>query len=319
MKAGYRTARYCDEQERKQALTAHKESGKRRQIDCRLRYEHADDCRDYHCHQQIAVQVIARLQQRPNRRDRGDEHVYKHNYVPIALRHVHWQPQPQHYRAHQQYKCDCGIEPFVELAKVQQHAQADRFEYEYHGSSRDRTVCGDSAHRAIGRRCEAVERAGYDVGKCRHHQYAEQPAEHQKQFFAGAAYVFLYYVTYCAALVFDRRVHGRKVLHRPKEHAAHQYPQQYRHPAEYRGLYRTGYRPCAGYRCKLMPEYDIGIGGHVVDAVFEFVCGRFGLGIDAPGPGQIPAVYQVCGQQYHDCNCHHDKTIHNLNLLCVYM
>ncbi|MPN02208.1 hypothetical protein SDC9_149422 [bioreactor metagenome] len=86
VEAGHRAAGYGDEQNGKHGLPVYRKGGKGRQINLRIGNEYAHHGGNDHNHQQIAVEIVAGLKQRPDGHHRGNQNVNKNDDMPGALR-----------------------------------------------------------------------------------------------------------------------------------------------------------------------------------------------------------------------------------------
>ena len=89
METGHSAAGDGNKQNWEHALALYHKAGKGRQIYRGLCHKHAHNSCQNHGHQQIAVQVITRLEQCPNGSNRSNEHINEHNDMPGALGDVH--------------------------------------------------------------------------------------------------------------------------------------------------------------------------------------------------------------------------------------
>ena len=295
-----------DKQNREQIAGAlHVEAGKGRQIHGGVGHEHADHRRHDHGDQQIAVQVVTGLKQRPDRDNGSDEDVGENDNVPGTAGHKNGHIQAKHNRGHQHNNRDAGIDPLIQLGIAQKESKDYRHYNKEHGSG---------CHGAVGRNLgtlgiEAFERAGNHIRECRNHQDAEQPAECQKELLADLADVTFDDVTDRASLVLHGGVHGNEVLHRAEENAADENPQQHRHPAKDSGLNGAVDGACTRNGCKLMAKNHVGIGRLIVNAVLQVIGRCLGVRVNAPGLGEPSAVEQISAAQYHNGNHHDENTV----------
>ena len=176
-------------------------------------------------------------------------------------------------------------------------------------------LAGMGGQGPVRRRLEAVEGAGHDVHEGGHHQDGEEPAEEQEELLTRLADVGLNDIADGAPLVLHRGVHGGEVLDGAEEDAAQQDPQQHRHPAEDRGLDGAVDGGGAGDGGELVAEDHVGVRRNIVHAVLQLVGRRLGLGVDAPGPGQIAAVDEIGRQQYDNGDDQNHQPVHEKDLL----
>ena len=197
--------------------------------------------------------------------------------MPGVQRQVHGHCQTQSHRNHQESNGNTGIDPLVQLAVLQNHAQGNCFHNEQHGGGSHSAVGGVQTLIGI----KAVKGTGNHVRKGGNYQDAEQPAEQQEQLLAQLADVGFNDVADGAALVLDGSVHGSKVLYSAEEHAANQNPQKHRQPTEDCRLDGSVDGTGTGNGCKLMAKDHVGVGGDVVHTVLQLVGGSFGFGVNA--------------------------------------
>ena len=309
MEAGNGAAGDGDKQNREQIAGAlHIEAGEGRQIHRGVGGKDANDGGQDHGDQQVAVQVVAGLEQRPDGNNRSNKNIGKDDEVPGAAGNKHGGIQADDNGRHQHHNGNPGVHPLVQLRIADDEAQSNGHQNKQHGRGGDGAVGGNL--RSLG--VEALEGAGDHIGKGRDDQDAEEPAERKEELLAVFADIALNDIADGAALVLHRGIHGHKVLHRAEEYAADQNPEQHRNPAEHRSLDRAVDGACAGDGRKLMAEDNIGVRGFIVNTVLQLVGGGFCVGINAPGLGQPSAVEQIGAAQYHNGNDHHENTVHVL-------
>ena len=95
------------------------------QIHLRICNEHTHyGCHD-HNHKKIAVQIVARLQQRPYRNNRCYSNIQKHDYVPGSSGYIHRKRHAQNNIDHQQANGNGRIDKRVEPAVFKHAAKSD--------------------------------------------------------------------------------------------------------------------------------------------------------------------------------------------------
>ena len=81
------------------------------------------------------------------------------------------------------------------------------------------------------------------------------------------AHLHLHHFAEGAAVAPDRAEQDDEVLHRAGEHHADENPQRPGQVSHLRGQHRPDQRPGARDRREMVPEHDVFVGGHVVEAV----------------------------------------------------
>ena len=245
--------------------------------------------------QQQAVQIVAGLQQQPDRQHAGGERVRQQEPFPLRQRGADervadaGRDQQQH---HQQP--GAGQHPEVPAEAVEGDAHPERGQHEQGG--------GQHRLRVERRR----EEGGHDVHEHAHRQRDQKEDEQMKQRPGPPSDQALGHLAERQAPGADRDGEGAEVVHGAHEDGAQHDPRQGRKPAPDDGDGRTEQRRQTGDGGELVPEQHVAVGRRVVDVVAQpmrrrrpFVVEREQAagempGVEAPG-GPVGAQ----GQQRH--------------------
>ena len=307
VEAGDRAARHGDEQNREHRAERGVEARECRQVHCRVRNQKTDCRAGNHADEHECRHIVARLLEKPHRKNGCKEDVDKRDVAPGRLavdeRTVH---------ADGKGSCDAdqtddGFLPARKVPLLLDQTEDDRKDHEHdrhHAGSTVRLCCLSQLRHAVGNGI-GVERTCHHVGKRCDDNAAEQPAEQQEQLAPELADVLLNQHAHGLAFVLDRGIQGAEVRDRTEENAAQQHPQKHRHPAECRRLNGTGDRTRARDGRELVAENGPAVGRHIVLAVVFLNGRRLCLRVDAPLVCQ-PASVQHIGCKQNDCREQYD-------------
>ena len=116
MEAGYSAASDGNKQNGEHTLAIHHKAGKGRQVHSGLCHKYAHNSSQNHGHQQIAVEIVTGLEQRPNRGNGRNEHIDKHDDMPSTLIDIHGEIQTDNNGTHKHNDSNHRIDPLMELA-----------------------------------------------------------------------------------------------------------------------------------------------------------------------------------------------------------
>ena len=175
-----------------------------------------------HDDQKITVQVVAGLEQDPDRGDAGDQDVEEDQVPPALDTDVHRQDIAQCDTRDEQHQGDDRVLRGAQVRQfLEQQSKEDCRGDEEHRGGRHLPVgmvdCGGETSRS-------AEALGADVGECRDDKDGKEVAEQQEKPLAGLADVFLDNEANRFALVVHRSVHCAIVLDGSNENAANQTP-----------------------------------------------------------------------------------------------
>ena len=317
MEAGNSTAGDRDEQGREQEAAVYLEAGESRQLDGGVREQDAQNRCDDHEVQQIAVQIIAGLQQNPHRGDGSHCAVYEYEYTPEE----HGAPvagqRPDDTGSHAQRQNGNATKAGhsqVGMLTVYQEAEDNGQRDEQQGSGCNRTVGSIVNNSTVRAGSYIVEGFGDDIRESGVNQQHDQPGEDAEHQLGLVRHALAHNRANGQALVAHGYEQGGEVLHSADEDAADQNPQQNGDPAEEGSLDRPVDGACAGDRREVMAQQNRSLGRTVVHAVFQFISRGFAGGVNAPLLGQPAAIENIAANQDSECNDQNDNTTHDLFL-----
>ena len=224
METGNGTAGDGDKQDGEQILSIHVEACKSIQVAGRICNKDTNDSSHDHKDQKIAVQIVSGLEKCPYRSNTGYHNIQKNNDMPYTAGKIYRESKAQCNGSHQHNNGNGGVYPFVHMGIFKKQSQSNSFQNKQHGGGGYCSVSGNCADHTGIIGDKTVKGTGNHVCESGYHQNAEQPAEQEKQFFTGLSDIFLDDIAYGAAFIFNRCIHGSKILHRPEKYTADQDP-----------------------------------------------------------------------------------------------
>ena len=300
MEAGNGAAGHGDEQQRPEILTILRcETGEHRNLGgINAAHEDHADCADEHREvQQERSQIVARLQEQPDRQHRSGENVDDQRPAPELDAKFEGRHDPRgrisiEDRADNQRHHDDGAIQQVQAQPVHQPA-------EQHGD--DHVYDRGEGNRRVGR-----ERLRRQFQEYRDDQGQSQPSEDQEQFLRRRANPFENDFADRQALVSqgsDQRAH---VMNAAEKYRTNQHPEIGRQPAEHRSRGdRSDDRAGAGDGRKMVAHQNGRMGRAIINPVIKTSCGSFLVGIQGKDIFQPFAVCHVRYTINNDCNDKH--------------
>ena len=280
------------------------------QMAAESRRQDAQDHQGHGDHQLVGVDEIARLKQGCNRQHRGDEAVGQQNDGPHAGGrdaedggHLDGQVGPQKNKHVHEHDGPDGESEDAFVLAVHQVAQG-------HG---DGHLDPNGQDRL---RIHGEDDGDHQAEDGDHDPQFEEDDEEEEQPRAA--------VDILGGVIRDRLAlvaHGddqrAEVMHGAHHHAAHEHPQQRRHPAPDDGDGRAHDGSRAGDGGEVVSEDHLLLGRHIVDAVLHGHRGDDGLVRQAEDyPADISSVELIHHQVTHKCHNHDQQCFHRPFLLC---
>ena len=275
----------------------------------------ADDGQQDHAVQQIAGQVVARLQQDPHGGDRRDQDVHAqddHPRVVIQRQGDAHKRQVVTDGHHDDDQHDGGGDVHragdVTAARKDAVDDGDADEdHRNHGRLLVGQVRGGLRAVQVGHHGERVR---HDGGERGHNQQQRQVCEDTEQLLRRVVDVLCDHDGQRLALMAQRREQAAEVVHGAEEDAADEHPQQHGHPAEHGRLDGAVDGAGAGDGREMMTQHHVRRRGNVVHAVFQFVRRSRILGIDPPLLRQPSAIEDIADDQDDRSNKEDKQCVH---------
>ena len=298
-----------DEEDREERLSLDLEGDEGGHFDDGIGDEHAEDGARDHAEEQEDAQVVTRLHQEPHGQDGGDEAVGKDDVAPNRRIEIERIRNADGEHGDDERDGDEKLHRARGIHAADEEPEAHRHEdVEHRDRSRRRIWYGEAA--VLG---EAVERVRDDVGKGCDDEQREEPAKQQEEATPRLADVLLNEHAHRAPFVAHRRIERTEILHRAKEDAADEQPEERRKPAEHGGDDGARDRACARDGGKLMRKDGEARGRRVVLPILESLRRRRSGFIDAPRFHEPPTIEGVGGEKDNDGapdkhQCIHDES-----------
>ena len=280
----------------------------------------ADDSQQDHAVQQIAGQVVARLQQDPHGGDRRDQDVHAQDDHPRVVIQRQGDAHKRQVVAdghHDDDQHDSGgdVHRAGDVTAARKDAVDDGDADEDHrdhgrllvGQVRGRLRAVQVGHHG--------ERVSHDGGECGHHQQQRQVCEDAEQLLRRVVDVLCDHDRQRLALMAQRREQAAEVVHGAEEDAADEHPQQHGHPAEHGRLDRAVDGAGAGNGREMMTQHHVRRRGNVVHAVFQFMRRSRIFRIDPPLLRQPSAIEDIADDQDDRSNKEDKQCVHG-TLFC---
>lgn len=277
----------------------------------------ADDGQDDHAVQQVAGQIVARLQQDPHGGNGGDKDVHAqddHPGVVIKRQGDAHERQVVADGNHDDDQDDGGddVHRAGDVAATGQeavhHGHADEDDRD-HGRLLVGQVRRGGSGGADG------ERVGNDGGKCGNDQQQRQIREDAEQLLRRVVDVLGNNNGQRLALMAQRREQAAEVVHSAEEDAADEHPQKHGHPAEHGRLDGAVDGACAGDGREMVAQHHVGRRGHVVYAVFQLMGRSRALRVNSPLLGKPATVAHIADDQDDRSNKEDKQCVHGFLLL----
>ena len=324
MEAGDSAAGDGDEQGREEACVAVEaapacEGG---QINVSAGEENTDDSNDHHAVEQEGAEVVTRLEQHPDRKQRSKHDVNCDEEDPEGTAAVDTEVQTCDNDGNDADDTDDGSGAYLAVLAVDEVAEDKGDNDKEQRGSCGRSVAADvSTTDGEQRNCGLTilrngdEGTGDNCGEGSDNENKNEQCEDGEQPLCLDAHAVLDDLADGAAVVTDRGEQSTEVMHCAEEDTADDNPQENGNPAEDSGLNRSVNGAGAGDGREMMSHQDGGVGRNEVLSVVTGVCRGFTIGIHAPFLCKEATVEDVATCQQGECddenkNCAH--TFHSL-------
>ena len=294
------------EEDREERLVLDFKAHEGREFDRRIDDDDADHAGGDHADQKKHRQIVARVLEEPHRHHGRGEEVGEDDVAPghaVEIDRV-GDAEPDHDDHEDDAHSELHARGRTHVLEVESEENGARHVDERNGA------CGGVREDLGAVLREAVEGVRDHVAEGGDHKEGKEPAEKEEETTAEGADVVFNQHADRAAVVLDRGVEGREVLHGAEEDAAHDHPEKSREPSEHRGDDRARHRARARNRSELVRKNRPAVLRREVVAVVETLCRCERCGVDAPGLFQPATVEAVAEEEDHHGSHHDCESVH---------
>ena len=287
-----------------------------RQINSCAGEHDTDESDDHHAVEQEGGQVVTRLEQHPDRKQRSHDYVHCDEEDPEGAAGVDTEVQAGDGDEHDADDADDSGGADLAVLAVHEVTEDESDNDEQKRGGRGGGVAADvctanGEHGAFGN-----EGAGHDCGEGSNDENENEQGEDGEQSLCLDAYLILDDFADGAAVVADGGEQSTKVMHCAEEDAADNDPQENGDPAENCGLDRSVDGACTGDGREVVAHQHGGVGRNEVLPVIAGVCRGFMVGVNTPLLCKPRAIEDVAQSKQSECDeknnyCAH--TFHSLN------
>jgi hypothetical protein len=297
VESGNRPTGHGHEQDREDESQVGSETREGRQLDLGSSYNNPEHRSPKDHIEQEGVEVVARLQQRPDRCHRGNVDVDYQESDPETPAELQGPLNPHPDAAKQQ-------EHSNERGRAKRKSEAIQGLTEQAGQQQEEQGGGRC------RRC-ADKSAGHHVREHRDDQNEGGQAEDEEQRLAADTDMVLDDLAYRLTLVAQTGHQARHVMGAAHEDRAEHCPQEHRDPSKDSSRHRADDRACPRDRREMVAEQHRRLGRDIVDSIGHGVRRSSSIGIDSQPFAQECTVEDVGNQQRREGDDQQNRSSHS--------